>query len=337
MGGHALKNTITKRIDLDNYQRIKAYIKQSLESEGYIIGEITETPGKDSFGDLDLLWWTESTSDIHQVIAKLFKPNEIVSNGGVYSFDFEQFQIDLIKCSSLKQMEFAKFYFSYGDVGGILGRICSAHGLKFGHDGLHAVLYDKTIYPTNEFDVKKTHNEILLSDNPLQVCEFLDLNWSEYSKGFADLTQIFNWIVSCKYFNVELFTVFNYDNLRRLKFRPMYIKFIEYIGVNKDKIYRGFQFSNNQQPQAIEFFNKSELVEESKKSIEIKKTVQAKFNGNYLIAKGYDGKQVGKILVEMKKQIADKYQTNWDQWIYNSDMETIYKLLDDVIILLKFQ
>jgi len=331
MGGHALKNTITKRIDLENYQRIKAHISNELKSEGYVICEIIETPGKDSFGDLDLLYWSEQNSDIRQVITKLFKPNEIVPNGDVCSFDFEQFQIDLIKCSTIQQMTFAKFYFSYGDVGGIIGRICSSYGLKFGHDGLHAVLYDNTVYPSNEFDVRKTHKQILLSENPTQVCEFLGLDWIEYSNGFNNQIQIFEWIMKCKYFNVELFTVFNYDNMRRLKFRPMYIKFIEHIGINKDKIYRGGQFSDNQQPEAIEFFKKSDLVEQVKKELEIKKISHEKFNGNYLVAKGYDGKQIGRIMVQMKKHIEEKFHTNLDNWVYNSDTDSIYKLLDEVI------
>ena len=332
MGGHALKNTITKRIDLENYQRIKSHISNELKSEGYVICEITETPGKDSFGDLDLLYWTDNSKlDIKQTIGKLFKPNEIVSNGEVYSFDFEQFQIDLIKCSSVQQMAFAKFYFSYGDVGGIIGRICSAYGLKFGHDGLHAVLYDNTVYPSREFDDKKTHREITLCESPNKVCEFLGLDWSEYSNGFANVNEIFEWIIKSKYFYVELFTVFNHDNIKRLKIRPMYIKFIEHIGINKNKIYRGRQFSENIQPEAIEFFGKWDLVQQVKTQLEIKKVVQAKFSGNFLVAKGYDGKSIGKIMCEMKKQIENKYQSNWDQWIYNSDVESIYKLLDVVI------
>lgn len=331
MGGHALKNTITKRIDLENYQRIKKYITTSLETEGYTIDEIIEVPGKDSFGDLDLLFWIGQNKDIRQIITKLFKPNEIVSNGNVYSFDYEQFQVDLIWCAGLQQMAFAKFYFSYGDVGGILGRICSAHGLKFGHDGLHAVLFDNTIYPSNEFDVKKTHGQILLSESPRQVCEFLGLDWIKYTNGFANVNEIFEWIIQSKYFTTELFTTFNHDNMKRLKLRPMYIKFIEYIGINKNKIYRGHQFSNNQQIEAINFFEKSNLVDDARTQLEIKKTVQAKFSGNYLVAKGYDGKSIGKIMVHMKKTIGEKYQTTWDQWIYDSDIESIYKLLDEVI------
>lgn len=337
MGGHALKNTITKRIDKENYQRIKSHISNELKSEGHVVCEINETPCKDSFGDLDLLYLpnAKSNSDIRHVIKKLFKPNEIVSNGDVHSFDFEQFQIDLIKCSSIEQMAFSKFYFSYGDVGGILGRICSAYGLKFGHDGLHAVLYENTIYPSHEFDDRKTHKQILLSESPSHVCEFLGLDWSEYSKGFSCINEIFEWITSSKYFTVELFTVFNHDNIKRLKLRPMYIKFIEHIGINKDKIYRGRQFSENIQPEAIEFFKKWDQVNQVKSQLEIKKVVQAKFSGNYLVAKGYDGKQIGKIMCEMKREIENEYQTNWDQWIYNSDIDSIYKLLDGVISSIK--
>lgn len=334
MGGNALKNTIIKRIDIDNYQRIKKYIISQLESNGFTTSEILEIPEKNSFGDLDLLYLNKEkdTNDINQCIIKLFKPNEIVSNGDVLSFDFEQFQIDLIKCSSLEQMQFAKFYFSYGDVGGIIGRICSSYGLKFGHNGLFAVLYENTIYPEKEFDVKNTTQQILLSNKMCDVCDFLGLDWLYYSKGFNNLNDIFDWIIKSKYFNIKLFSTFNSDHIKRLKIRPMYINFIDYIGINKNNIYRGFEFTCNIQPEAIAYFNKIELVENVKKELEIKKIVQNKFNGKYLIERGYDGKQTGIILNEMKKHIDKEYQISWEQWIYNSDIDMIYKLLDGIIL-----
>ncbi len=333
MGGKALKNTITKRMDLTNYLRIKQYVISKLETEGYIIETINETPGKDSFGDLDLLYWIEPelNKDIRHDVIKLFKPNEIVRNGNVCSWDFEQFQIDLIKCSNLNEMAFSKFYFSYGDVGGILGRICSAHGLKFGHDGFRVVLFDQTVYPENPFDYKKTHTEILLSDNPEKVCQFLGLNWNQYTSGFTNVNEIFEWIIKSKYFSLDLFNTFNAENIKRLKIRPMYIKFIEYIGINKDKIYRGHQFSYNEQPVAIKYFNVEHLVEQVKKDLEIKKAVQNKFNGYYLIGLGYDGKQTGKIISDFKAKVTKDFGISWDQWIFESDVELIYKVLGDVI------
>jgi hypothetical protein len=75
MGGNALKNTLTKRIDLINYKRIKEYISQKLKAKGYTISEIIETPGKESFGDLDLLYLTNSNQDIRQIISILFNPS----------------------------------------------------------------------------------------------------------------------------------------------------------------------------------------------------------------------------------------------------------------------
>ena len=315
MGGHALKNTLIKRIDLANYKRIKEYISKLLESEGYTISEIKETPGKESFGDLDLLYLTKTNQDIRQSIIKLFNPNEIVSNGNVCSFDFDEFQIDLIKCTSLASLQFAKFYFSYGDVGGILGRICSAYGLKFGHDGLHAVLFENTIYPEIAFDVNKHFNQILLSDNPENVCAFLGLDWAVYSAGLTNVHDIFDWIILSKYFNTEIFTVFNHENIKRLHARPMYIQFIEHIGINTNKINRGFQLLGNQQSEAIKYFDKYDILVQIMKDLDIKKTV-------YIIS-------------QIKKIIGENYQTTWNQWIYNSEIDTIYKLLDDVITTLK--
>ena len=333
MGGKALKNTITKRIDPENYIRIKKHIKTKLELEGYVIEEIKEVPGKDSFGDLDLLYWSglNSNQDIRHVIIKLFKPNELVVNCDVCSWDFEQFQIDLIKCTSLTQMAFAKFYFSYGDLGGIIGRICSSHGLKFGHEGLSAVLYENTLYPEKPFDIKNTTKQILLSDSPDQVCDFLGLNWTKYTQGFNNLTEIFEWITETKYFSPELFKTFNHEHFKRLSTRPMYIKFIEYIGINLNKIYRGFEFSNNEQLTAIKYFNAENLAEKVKSDLETKKIIHEKFNGNYLIARGYNGKETGKIISEFKNKVVQDFNISWEQWILDSDIELIQKVLDGII------
>lgn len=127
------------------------------------------------------------------------------------------------------------------------------------------------------------------------------MNWTEYFNGFVNLTDIFEWIIKSKYFNIELFTTLNNAILKRLEKRPIYIQFIEYIGLNKININRGFKFSNNQQLEAIKYFSKSDAVEQVKKDLEIKKIIK------------------------------EKYKTTWDQWIYNTDTNTIYNFIDMII------
>ena len=87
MGGNALKNIKTVRINPDDYQRIKILVAEQLRKIGYIISEIKEAPGKESYGDLDLLWWRNPNDkyDIRKDVIQLFKPQEMVSNGEVLS------------------------------------------------------------------------------------------------------------------------------------------------------------------------------------------------------------------------------------------------------------
>lgn len=196
MGGNALKNVKTIRIDPINYHRIKTIIIDQLKSLGYIVSEIREVPGKESYGDMDLLWWHDPKvpSNIRKDVINIFKPNEIVTNGEVMSWDYENFQIDLIKCSSLQQMEFAKFYFSYGDLGAILGRFCNYHGVKIGHRGFWIDVYESTIYSEKQFDPTRNIGEVLLTIEPDKACEFLGLDYNVWSNGFGNLTEIFDWI-----------------------------------------------------------------------------------------------------------------------------------------------
>lgn len=332
MGGNALKNTKTKRInELVTYNKIKLIIKNTLEENQYVIEEIKEVPNKNSFGDLDLLYYTSDKKELRQDITKLFNPNEIVHNGEVLSFDFQEFQIDLIKCISFEQMTLAKFYFSYGDLGSIIGTICTHCGLKFGHYGLFAILYENTIFPKNEFDPTKTIQSILLSNNPEHICLFLELDWKKYLKGFDNLIDIFEWIIQCKYFNMEIFTKINHAQSSRLNKRQMYINFIEYLGIKKDDITRKSIIKINVQSEAIEFFNKSDDIKMIKTQLETKKVVQSKFSGKYLAELGYNGKQIGLILNLLKIYINDNYQMEFDEWIYKTDQQSIYKVVDDII------
>ena len=106
----------------------------------------------------------------------------------------------------------------------ILGRICSSYGLIFGNGGLHAILYENTLYPKIPFNILKSFNQILLSENPESIYKFLNLNWTEYFNEFVNLTDIFEWIIKSKYFNIELFTTLNNANIKKLEKRPMYIQ-----------------------------------------------------------------------------------------------------------------
>ena len=128
MGGHALSEGLTERKQLADYVRIKQAVLDKFQevAHGIIrVCSITEMTGKESFGDLDLLYIREtgiSLGDVKELIVKHFTPTEIVTTSHVTSFDFERFQIDMIACDE-DTYEMSNFCLSYGDRGMILGQI----------------------------------------------------------------------------------------------------------------------------------------------------------------------------------------------------------------------
>jgi hypothetical protein len=64
----------------------------------------------------------------------------------------DYYQIDLIKCKNLKNMISSKFYFSYGDLGGILGTILKYYGITFGSVGLWCNIKKETIKEYTHID-----------------------------------------------------------------------------------------------------------------------------------------------------------------------------------------
>lgn len=332
MGGNALKNVKTIRIDPANYQRIKTLIINQLKLLGYIVSDIIEIPGKESYGDLDLLYFKDDKYDIGKDITQLFNPQEIVTNGEVMSWDYENFQIDLIRCSSLEQMNFARFYFSYGDLGAILGRFCNYHGVKIGHRGFWVDVYECTLYPDRQLDPSRNLGEIQLTMDPIKACEFMGLDWSIYLKGFTNLEKIFNWIISSKYFVQKIFAELNGDHMKRAKLRPMYIKFIEFIGLNPLEVNGRPEIRHNIQKEAINFFNKQKELDEFKYKYEFNQVVRTKFSGKNLMERGYQGKQIGKILLTLEEYIEQTFNLKLNQWIYQTDINQINEVVDDILI-----
>lgn len=330
MGGNALKTVKTERISPEKYIEIKQYIKTELEKLDYVVSEIKEVPGKTSYGDLDLLYH-KSNSNIVADIKILFKPHEIVKNGEVVSFDYNNFQIDLIFCSSIEQMNFARFYFSYGDLGSILGRFCNYHGLKIGHRGFWLNVYENTLYPEKEFNPTRNWAEILLTQDPRKACDFLGLDYDRYLLKFESSKEIFDWIMTSKYFVGEIFRNLNHDHMERAKKRAMYIEFLEYIGLSIDQLNGEPKIEKNIQHLALEYFDKIGELNQIRADLEYKQVIKSKFSGKTLIELGVDHKNIKKMLNLVQGYIEQRYQKSLETWIYETDVEEIREIVKSIL------
>jgi len=326
MGGNALKNVITIRKNLKDYVILKNNILSILDK--YVICKSTiEIPEKLDFGDLDIIYIQDKNINMKELIIKLFSPKEIVMNGDVISFDYENFQIDLIKCENKESLIMYDFYLSYGDLGSIIGRIANYYGLKFGHAGLWMNLLENTIDNKSDVNFQTTITRIDLTNNPNEICEFMDLDYNLWKIGFSNKKGIMDFIIKSKYFLPEIFNNLNYDHRDRAKLRPFYKEFLEYIKIDFNSIQKASltksEIGINYQKEAIICFNKEKELEEIVNKIKINKIRKEKFNGKHLIELGINPKNINKIIQEFKIHIENKIKINFDEFLDNNEHEFI--------------
>ena len=200
MGGNALKEITTRRVDREEYIKIRDYVIEKISSgianHSFVNRRILDIPAyrtKESFGDLDILLETFSGESLNyaDMIHGWFSPKQLVTNSGVYSFDYENFQIDLI-LTPTEYYDTSLSYYSWNDLGNLAGRIFKKLGFKYGHKGLSYIFRDKD----NQFN---SFAEIVVSKDIKKIIEFGDLNYEEFIVGFDTVEQMFRWVSKPEY------------------------------------------------------------------------------------------------------------------------------------------
>jgi len=140
-------------------------------------------------------------------------------NGGVTSFDYKGFQIDLIHTTHEK-FDYALSYFSWNDCGNLVGKLAHRFGLKHGHDGLFLSLHDGH----NKF------GSILLTENHDDTLKFLGLDVKKFKNGFDNLEEIFAFVAASPNYSPDWYLLENITSAGRIrdKKRDTYRKFLEF-------------------------------------------------------------------------------------------------------------
>lgn len=246
MGGNALQ-VKTQRLSAEKYHelvpQIVGAIREIFSARAEVIPSFRT---KDSFGDLDIIVEKEKVvltpeqaeeakvesiyHQLQEVVSSIFNAREISINGGVLSFDFREsetdevgFQVDLI-LTPAEIMDASLNYFSYNDLGNLIGRVAHKMGLTFGHEGL--------LYPIRS----GTHmiGRVLLTRDIDDSLSFLGFDPNRFHQGFETTDEIFNYVHTSKYFNPGLYLLENLNHASRTrdKKRKNYNGFLEYIQVN---------------------------------------------------------------------------------------------------------
>ncbi len=223
MGGNALKEfgIETRRVDRAEYLEIRDTIISNLKSffqeePNFLIRRVVDIPAyrtKESFGDLDLLLETFSGDSYKyvDVINKLFAPKKIAQNSEVYSFDYKDFQVDLI-LTPTDDFDTSLSYKAWNDLGNLAGRIYKKLGFKYGHKGL-SYMFRQQDQTYNVFA------ETVVSKDIRQILEFADLDADAFFEGFDTVEQMFRWVSSSKYFHKDIYLLHNRNHVSRTRDR----------------------------------------------------------------------------------------------------------------------
>lgn len=303
MGGTIFLREINKesvRMPKDLYLQLEQELIDILNSLNIKSSKIQFIKDKSDFGDIDILVIDDRSDEnrkinntsplalIRENIDKFDIPEEYCArNGDVLSILYKgKYQVDFIKANS-ETAEYHKCYLSHNDLGNLLGRMSKRFNLKHGHDGLYYQHYNLQ---------RTSKTEIKLSTDPYELLNLLNLDVEKFKNGFNSYTDMFDFVINCKYFKKSVFQYENLNNKNRVrdKKRKVYNLFLEYI---KDK-----EFTN--ESNIIEPFKIYPGLEENLnnilKDIEIKKDKKDRLKGNKIMELvPLSGPELGQFIARM--------------------------------------
>jgi hypothetical protein len=279
---------------------------------------------KQSFGDMDVLVEVvddASGTNRHDVLTKTFNPNEMVKNGSVVSFDYKEFQVDVL-FTPTEEYQTSVDYFAWNDLGNFVGRLSHKLGFKFGHDGLKFVFRDGTYL----------FRELVVSRDTKKTMEFLDLDYDRYVQGFDTMEDVFKFASASKYFNKQMYNEENRNhrsNVRDKK-RKNYHDFVVWMNETPGlpeypwadlKEQGGPKFKDQFMQLAFDHFDGfKEQFEKTLADFEQAAMVKEKFNG-LLVSEwtGLTDKQLGEFMKKFKSQFLTKH--DFDKWVLDHSQE----------------
>lgn len=321
MGGRAL-NFETRRVDAEEYNQITQEVVNKLTPYCKALAPTRSYHSKEDFGDLDVLvnsWTPKKGKDPHTVIKAIFNPKDYVKNGRVYSFDYKDFQIDLILFGE-ELYNSAYFYYSFNDLNNFVGKIYHNLGFKFGHEGLSFKLIRG-----------QYKREKILTRDPKTIYNLIGLDYDKWVTGFETKEDIFNFVISSPFFSVNYYynSMMNHRTRVRDKKRKTFQEFRAFL---KEK-----EVNQTYHPTPSDFFDILIQFKEDKpftfiqrfyQKIWVKEKIAKKFNGNHVMEwTGLKGKELGKFMEVLPiNQYADDF---WTQEMIKNDVIDYYKIIHE--------
>ncbi|WP_439126224.1 MAG: hypothetical protein ACNJA3_28050 (plasmid) [Pseudomonas rhizophila] len=317
MGGNALSSSGSTRCSrevalqvledfLARFEKITCSLSNAARVEP--IAAYREKP---DFGDLDVLVDSRvfqsipPQSVVEALSANYGKALPWVKNGPVLSVGLplsvegQCLQLDLISTPAA-EFNFSLGYFSWNDMGNLVGRIAHKMGLKFGHDGLWLPMRDGT----------NLHDELLITRDFGLALSFLGFDAARWQQGFDSLDDIYQFVASGERFNPDLYPLEHRNHTARVrdKKRPVYMGFLRWIEEQQTlNRYPWQQDKSAYLPEVMSAFPalKAEY-DQSLVRLAHSKAIRACFNGEVVTeVTGLTGKALGEFMAHFKRAQGD--------------------------------
>lgn len=328
MGGNALAALGARRMYITEYKpKVKEVIDciNSLD-RNYRPIEIPHYSDKTDFGDADIIvtnWTLESR------LSLLKKLNCLVYkvNSDVISLLYKGLQVDIIPVPEHEWFSSVTYY-SYNDLGNLMGKIFHKFGLKYGHRGLTLPMRQGT----HKFA------EILISKDYDKIFDFIGLSYDRFSEGFSDLEEIYEFVIGSKHFNPKMFSLesLNHRSRVRDKKRSTYNGFLKYIAVDEisgpDIVWPEIDPDKSVHLTAIfEHFPEAQ-TEYIKESLNLgtHQAIKEKINGALVqewIGYELSGIQLGCFITELKKELG-----GFGEWVLEKSEEELKGIVKTIYI-----
>lgn len=257
------------------------------------LANVPELPDKADFGDLDLVYRPQVGQDIRALVTQLFRPREISVNGDVTSFDTaENFQVDLIRCSNIP---FARFFLSYGDLGGMLGSLVHAHGLKLGQEGMWVRL-----------GAAEGFSKLMLTDDVQAACSFMGVDYNRWVAGITCTQDMYDMVTGCRFFRPDVLAT------KRADQRPVLKRYLQQVA--------DMPVPSEPAPSAVEeairHFKREEELEAIRAACRARAAFASKLNGHMVLALGVPPRHVGVVLGRFREEVGE-------EWIKTADSAVV--------------
>ena len=330
MGGNALKNVETRRYQRDEYLALEKEVLDILREDfpGRRVAAIQAYREKESFGDMDVLLESDNlNTDLMKYVKERFNTKQAVRNSHVVSFEYKDFQIDLI-CTTVKNFNTSASYFAWNDLGNLMGRVAHKLGFKYGHEGLSMTFRDGD-YMYAEVEVSRSIRHIV---------EFIGYDYDRFADGFDTVEEIFEFTASSEFFNKEIYSLENRNHTSRTRDRKRktYNQFLTWIETAElphaypwatMREQGGREFKKQFLERAFEFFPDFKAkYEKVQADFETWKLVKQNFNGDLVREwTGLQDRELGDFMKHLRgvKDVFGKEA--WDSMVLAAGQEGMKK------------